>query len=156
MPYPASIGYFRILMVWFILLVWAFQPATDIFRNLQDLISSPKPVQANSIQVDASSVKTCHHHPEGCPGDCFCPDMHGLEDSLPASESKSLGKLFEPSLVQCTEKGSGQISHSGEIFLPEFPTSFALLVMQAELVTSLGDNRPRPPHLDPALKVPIS
>ena len=57
----------------------------------------PGAIQATAIA--APGPETCHHHPEGCPRDCFCPKIHADADEAPS------GSLAGAALGRCTERG---------------------------------------------------
>jgi hypothetical protein len=110
-----------------------------------------KEAVAHAIEVPGAK-EICHHHPEGCPKDCFCPKItSGIEP-----ESPHTGTLREPALVNCTEDAAVSASPQFSIFLPD-PVWEMLQALEAIGLLKPVDPRGLPnPFRDPPQKVPIA
>lgn len=146
---------FRAFSIWIILLAWAIQPSLEIFQNLHILLLKPTPVQAVAIQQNSHSGKICQHHPEGCPKDCFCPNQIVQEQDA-GNLHLVKERLFEPSLVQCTEKAPRQVLQSNSIGLVDLPLEYIPPMRQIGKNIISSTSMPAAPPLDPALKIPIA
>jgi hypothetical protein len=138
-----------------ILLAWAFQPAAEFAQQIGRFMAKDRHVQATAISAPHGANKTCRHHLEGCPPDCFCPNLN-TENKHTGPTVNSIGRIYEPSLVQCTEKGVSTILDFSQEYLPESPIRLGLPTIQVGLLTTPYDALPDAPYLDPALKIPIT
>lgn len=93
-------------LLFVLLALWGTGPLLGLLEEAWLHVHAGTPVAETLIEVPETPALRCHHHPEGCPKDCFCPKM---EDGNPAAGQASQEPLLarETRLVQCTE-GSAQ------------------------------------------------
>jgi hypothetical protein len=93
----------RLPVLALLLALWGLGPIGGLLQEALHHFDHPTEVEAAVITVPESPTLRCHHHPEGCPKDCFCPKF--TEDQpTPAEDAAHEHPLVrEPRLVQCTE-----------------------------------------------------
>jgi hypothetical protein len=65
------------------------------------------------------SLETCHHHPQGCPKDCFCPKTTVRVEAAEDASAPVSGILQESSWVNCNEEGSTSTAPAYAVFVAE-------------------------------------
>lgn len=127
-------------------------PLTRLLQAAIEWSHAETVVASTRIEVAGAPAPTCHHHPEGCPKDCFCPKVVAEPSGHDHTEAAS--NLLEPSLVQCTESSPGesapQLMASWLQPLPGIPD----LRGMARKVSAAATASARDPFLDPPLPVP--
>lgn len=136
------------------LALWTLSPVLHLLQEAWEHLRPASAVASMRIEVKEQAPAICHHHPEGCPKDCFCPKIKPPEPSreMPAIQP---GSFHEPTLVHCTQ---GDASHSGPGLIalaldgrPEWATP--------EVRTENPELRrillPQSPCLDTPWKVPL-
>lgn len=132
---------------------WSLAPLTGILQDTLARFQEPAAVESARIEAPSAAHEICHHHPEGCPKDCFCPKITTRgEPAAHADHDHPL--LKEPLLVRCTEGSDLELPPALVAFwpvsLPESPdfsgTGMSVLPFRSQ--------PPRDPFQDPPLTVP--
>lgn len=86
------------------LVLWSVSPVGGLVVELLPERETSTLVSESAITLSGQETKTCHHHPEGCPADCFCPNTSAGKAS--PDEVSAPGALSGPTLTQCTEESA--------------------------------------------------
>ena len=135
-----------------LLFLCGFMPITRLIQLAIEWSHEETVVAATEIQVTGTPTPICHHHPEGCPKDCFCPKIVP-EDSEPAHAHEG-GTVREASLVRCTEHAPGDFApHLTAAWLDPI-TGFPDLQGPAGKILAAATASAHAPYFDPPLPVP--
>jgi hypothetical protein len=137
-----------------VIVFWSLNP---LGYFVQDLLQKPKSfdsslLQDSEIKVTAHAMETCHHHPEGCPNNCFCPKVPVTaihSGDMPLSRNLSMTVL-----THCSEE-IFKANLWGMVLLFPFST---WTFFPLEFSTALGNAKVSPlisRFLEPLQKVPI-
>ena len=155
--------------------VWSLNPSLYFLNSLISQGWGQKAgisaIAANSIQAPQMKKEICHHHPQGCPKDCFCPKIHpdeggapdlsgdisgGISGDISGDISVKRESIHQPVLVQCTEDSAAAGPTAGA-------TALAVPILEIRMPFWAVGNCPGPliPSLlespqEPPLKIPIA
>lgn len=139
-----------------ILAAWVYNTLGSVLSDMLHEIVNASLVEAVAIEAPELERHVCHHHPHGCPKDCFCPKLTVVAENTGGPVSpRSQDTLSEPSLEQCTELAHGMVWQFAALVLPEPPW----VPIQLELKSNWPSARvrePLDPFQDPPRKIPIA
>ena len=150
-----SIRRIHIAAVLAILLSWAFPFVVEFVQLVQNNHGADTVVQVTAIHGSESQTKICHHHLEGCPKTCFCPNT-AHETEMASEPVEPEGRIYVPALVECSELAFDSVFHSSPVFLNEARFKLPMNQLQTGKLRPLSPQSPRPPFLDPVSKIPIA
>jgi hypothetical protein len=93
----------------------------------------------------------CEHHPDGCPRVCLCPK---IDPAGRDGDGESLGRVREPSLVNCTAQGPMGELPAFDMFIPGSSALPQMPVSDAPLLIAYR-GAPLSFYRDPPEKIPI-
>jgi hypothetical protein len=115
---------------------------------LSAFIPEPKSeVEVHAIEAPSEAhAGTCHHHPQGCPADCFCPKTGFVGEEVSASPvepgegavrvtSGATSHLVETSWVECSETRAAA-APAFAVYLPEPAREIAVFETSETFVIS--------------------
>lgn len=139
--------------------VWALNPSLYFLKSLLGQHDGMSAIAANAIQAPQQKKEICHHHPQGCPKDCFCPKIlpdEGGATDISDEISDKRESIHQPILVQCTEDNAAAGPPAGV-------TALANPVREIRMPFWVVGRCPNPliPSLleapqEPPLKIPIA
>lgn len=94
----------------------------------------------------------CHHHPEGCPKNCYCPKITITANS--PAKPPNHGGISVPTLSQCIENPAGAFSEFSTLLFPMPTWDYSLFDPLLELKPE-DTASPLDRHQDPPQKIPI-
>lgn len=156
MGFLAVLRRFRLPGIFLLLGLWSFTPLTGILGEAWEHLH-PTEVASALIEIESPAPERCHHHPEGCPKDCFCPKItdeasHSHEEPAEAPAAT----LAEPMLVQCTEGTPDDRPPALLALWPVVTPMLPLVALSSDLSLPVSSSLPRDPFQDPPFQVPRS